>query len=209
MTDVKRIVYIIVADVKNLSPFESSIFAKLYDLAPMPIQALPEREVKIEKTIEGGVLIIPPGTWPAGTLADLTRFSDLPFIAVVEDGCTLGLAKFWYSLGADLVLDASVSSSVLVAAVERRRELESRSTISQLTKKEIVLFEILRRAGENGVTRSQLAQRIWPDVHVHDKTIDVHVFNLRRKLNSSNYRIEVRNSVLRLIDKFEGIPGAD
>lgn len=201
MSDFRRAVYLLVADAERLNPLEASILEKVKDLLAHPIEASAEGDEKIDRAIDGGVLIVPPGAWPAGTLAYLTRFSDLPFIALVEDGCSLGLAKFWYSLGADLVLDASTSSAVLVAAVERRRELDRRSTLSQLTKKEVVLFEILRRAGSSGVTRSQLAERIWPDVHVHDKTIDVHVFNLRRKLNGSNYRIEVQNSMLRLIDK--------
>ncbi len=201
MNESKRVVYLLVADPSNSSPAERSILSKVADLSVLPIKAQSESSEKIDKTIDGGVLIIPPGLWPAGTLAQLTHFSDLPFIAIVEEGCSLSLAKFWYSLGADLVLDLATSSAVLVSAVERRRELDRRSTLSQLTKKEIVLFEILRRAGANGVTRRQLAERVWPDVHVHDKTIDVHVFNLRRKLNGSFYRIEVQNSMLRLIDK--------
>ncbi|MDZ4083517.1 MAG: helix-turn-helix domain-containing protein [Bdellovibrionales bacterium] len=201
MNDFKRTVFLLLASSERLSPLEASILEKVKVLSTIAIEVNPESAEIIDRVIEGGVLIVPPGKWPAGTLAYLTRFTDLPFIALVEDGSSLGLVKFWYSLGADLVLDTSVSSAVLVAAVEKRRELDRRSTLSQLTKKEIVLFEILRRAGASGVTRSQLAERIWPDVHVHDKTIDVHVFNLRRKLNGSNYRIEVQNSTLRLIDK--------
>jgi hypothetical protein len=201
MIDSKRIVYLLVADSANLSVFEISILGKIKILAPELVRAASAGDEKIDKRIDGGVLVVPPGLWPAGTLAYLTRFSDLPFIALVEDGCTLGLAKFWYSLGADLVLDFNSSGSVLVSAIERRRELDQRSSLTQLTKKEIVLFEILRRAGNKGISRIQLAERIWPDVHVHDKTIDVHVFNLRRKLNGSSFRIEVQNSKLRLIDK--------
>lgn len=203
MTEFKRFVYLLVTDSENLNPVELSILEKLKDLKPSLVQASSDGDEKIDKAIDGGVLIVPPGFWPVGTLAYLTRFSDLPFLAIVESDCSLGLAKFWYSLGADLVLDVSASGPVLVSAVERRIELDRRSTMAQLTKKEVVLFEVLRRAGSAGVTRRQLADRIWPDVHVHDKTIDVHVFNLRRKLNGSNYRIEVQNSTLRLVDKAE------
>jgi hypothetical protein len=203
MNDFKRTVFLLISSSERLSPLESSILEKVKDLSTIGIEVCSESREKIDRVVDGGVLIVPPGKWPAGTLAYLTRFSDLPFIALAEEGCSSQMVKFWYSLGADLVLDTSVSSAILVAAVERRRELDRRPTLSQLTKKEVVLFEILQRAGSEGVKRSQLTERVWPDVYVNDKTIDVHIFNLRRKLNGSNYRIEVQNSTLRLVDKFD------
>jgi hypothetical protein len=200
VNDFKRTVFLLISSSERLRPIEASILEKVKHLPTIGIEVCSESTEKIDRVIDGGVLIVPPGKWPTGTLAYLTRFSDLPFIALIEDGCSSQLVKFWYSLGADLVLDTSVSSAVLVAAVETRRELDRRPTLSQLTKKEVILFEILQRAGLAGVKRSQLTERVWPGVHVNDKTIDVHVFNLRRKLNGSNYRIEVQNSTLRLIE---------
>lgn len=200
MSDFKRTVFLLISSSERLTPLEASILEKVKDLSTIGIEVGSESRERIDRVVDGGVLIVPPGRWPTGTLAYLTRFSDLPFIALTEDESSSRMVKFWYSLGADLVLDVSVSRAVLVAAVERRRELDRRSTFSQLTKKEVILFELLQSAGSVGVKRSELAERVWPDVHVQDKTIDVHVFNLRRKLNGSNYRVEVQNSVLRLIE---------
>ncbi len=200
MNQSKRAIHILVCDPENLTPIEESVFIRLESLRPNPVRVDRSGGEKIDRSIDGGVLVIPAGSWPSGTLAFLTRFSDLPFLALLDEGSPIDLARSWYSLGAELVLDCGTSCAVLSAAVERLREIERRSVFSQLTKKELILFEILRRAGHGGVARKEMAERIWPDVQVHDKTLDVHVFNLRRKLNGTSYRIEVQNSTLRLVD---------
>ena len=60
--------------------------------------------------------------------------------------------------------------------------LKCHSTLHlDLTKKEQKLFDFLVLHPE-GVTREQLMVICWKNVSVHPKTLDVHLFNLRQKL---------------------------
>lgn len=51
----------------------------------------------------------------------------------------------------------------------------------ELTKKEQELFDFLARHPK-GVTRKELMTLCWKNIVVHPKTLDVHLFNLRQKL---------------------------
>lgn len=53
----------------------------------------------------------------------------------------------------------------------------------ELTKKEQMLFDLLLTT-PHGVSRNELMTLCWKGVVVHPKTLDVHLFNLRQKLES-------------------------
>ena len=52
----------------------------------------------------------------------------------------------------------------------------------QLTAREIQIFTLLQRAHGQGVQRSLIQRQVWGGLFVSEKTLDVHLFNLRRKL---------------------------
>ncbi len=52
-----------------------------------------------------------------------------------------------------------------------------------LTSKEFQILSLLQQAPQHMVTRNEIIEQIWGNVQVGSKTLDVHIFNLRRKLN--------------------------
>ena len=57
-------------------------------------------------------------------------------------------------------------------------------TVVALTRKEYAILEVLMRMGGNVVSRSRLAEQVWKaDLVAIDNLIDVHVGNLRRKID--------------------------
>lgn len=51
-----------------------------------------------------------------------------------------------------------------------------------LTSKEYQIFHLLSSESSNSVARNEIISRVWGKVSVTSKTLDVHLFNLRRKL---------------------------
>lgn len=71
-----------------------------------------------------------------------------------------------------------------------------------LTPTEYRLLTALRRRPNDSFTRAELMALVMPDTLVLDRTIDVHVKSLRRKLGSSRERIETVYGVgYRLVTK--------
>ena len=153
-----------------------------------PVAIAPKASEQII-ALDGQVAVIPTDTWPEGVLSGFTRCSDLLTVFIVKSGESRERVKLWYQIGAQIVLDENVSEGVLLAAVERLLVIESESWRPKLTHRELTVFEALRRAGASGMSRPEIATRVWNDTSVQEKTIDVHIFNLRRKLNSTRYRI--------------------
>lgn len=52
-----------------------------------------------------------------------------------------------------------------------------------LTAKELQIFSVLHRSAGAPVTRQALEDAVWSDSKVISKSIDVHIFNLRKKLS--------------------------
>jgi DNA-binding response OmpR family regulator len=53
---------------------------------------------------------------------------------------------------------------------------------AQLTAKELQIFSVLHREQGKRLTRQKLQSEVWGDVAVGGKALDVHLFNLRRKI---------------------------
>lgn len=63
-----------------------------------------------------------------------------------------------------------------------------------LTKIESTLLDALLRQGANGLTRADLVEHCWQGVSVHHKTLDVHLFHLRKKLERKNISIDFKKN---------------
>lgn len=61
--------------------------------------------------------------------------------------------------------------------------------IAGLTTKQIQLLSLFIDSNERKISRGDILERVWDNDNVHPKTIDVHLYNLRRKLNPFGYII--------------------
>lgn len=59
-----------------------------------------------------------------------------------------------------------------------------------LTSKEFQILTLLNTQEGHVVTREALIQKIWNRALVNTKTVDIHLFNLRRKLQQAGFAIE-------------------
>jgi DNA-binding response OmpR family regulator len=59
----------------------------------------------------------------------------------------------------------------------------------QLTQKEFQIFQSLYEKPDWSLSRSALINNIWQNTHVSQKTFDVHLVSLRRKLSSAGLEI--------------------
>ena len=69
----------------------------------------------------------------------------------------------------------SIDSVTLTIAIGENRS-------QSLTSKEFQIVSLLNQARFNSINRDELMTRIWGSVKVSTKSLDVHLFNLRRKL---------------------------
>lgn len=71
----------------------------------------------------------------------------------------------------------------------------------RLTPKEMQILSVLRSAKGKPVTREMIIKQVWETTEVGKKTLDVHLFNLRRKTRGLGLKIEfVPPCNLRLLD---------
>lgn len=197
MTESRRQLHVLKPDSsEGFGTFER-LCTTLMDMNPSVVSS---DNIQNGLSLDGSVLLIPPGPWRQGVISDLTRFSDLSIIALVNEAEVQDRVELWYMLGVALVLDEHASTAVLRAALMKLVELEVSTLRQQLTRKENLVFDVLRRAGPAGLDRTALAEKIWNDVAIQSNTIDVHIFNLRRKLNSTRFRIIYKDRKFILIE---------
>ena len=61
--------------------------------------------------------------------------------------------------------------------------------IESLTSKQKQLLSLFLSSPGRVVSRDDILEQVWGDTSVHPKTVDVHLYNLRRKLNEFGYII--------------------
>ncbi|NRA63777.1 MAG: response regulator transcription factor [Pseudobacteriovorax sp.] len=71
----------------------------------------------------------------------------------------------------------------------RRRVMTKDNLQTELTSKELMIFDLINNAPSKQISRADLIGKVWKDVSVGSKTLDVHIFNIRRKLSKLNVRI--------------------
>ncbi len=72
----------------------------------------------------------------------------------------------------------------------RRRVTTKDNMQTELTSKELMIFDLINNAPNKQISRSDLIGKVWKDVSVGSKTLDVHIFNIRRKLLKLNVKIK-------------------
>jgi DNA-binding response OmpR family regulator len=77
-----------------------------------------------------------------------------------------------------------------VRAVLRRARHVTASVPSGLTKREFLILQLLRRHAGSYLTRAEIVEAVWPDdTCVGERSVDVHIARLRRKMGSEGNRI--------------------
>lgn len=155
----------------------------------------------LERNMEGAALVIATSELPNGVISGLTRFLDVPFLYLLDSDETVDVARFWFHLGAEYVLSRQCPDAVLEASIGEMIVIEPQSILSRLTKRESTILEHLKRAGRLGLKRGEIAERVWGNSTINEKNVDVHIFNLRRKLGGSQFRIENQDGNFCLVER--------
>lgn len=130
---------------------------------------------------------------------------------VVSSVDDIDILRFCFREGALDYITKPFGKSELVVKVERllngEKQLEVLCEIDpitmsieakdgsrvSLTAKEFQILTMLNEEEAHFVTRDMLVSRIWNRIMVNTKTIDIHIFNLRRKLQQAGFSIEFQS----------------
>lgn len=134
----------------------------------------------------------------------------LPECIVVSNIDDLDLIRFYLKAGARDYLLKPIRPNELVAKVEKalqsinnreililRNDLDGLQ-VNNLTFKEHQLLTVFLSREDRSVKRGDLYGAIWNKVNVNRKTLDVHLFNLRRKLRPHGYDIHCQHQTFSL-----------
>lgn len=73
--------------------------------------------------------------------------------------------------------------------------------LSQFTNKEIKIIESFNTQEDKTLHRNDIVKIIWKNIAIHPNTLDVHIYNLRKKLKQSNYSIKaIGNGLFKFLD---------
>ena len=98
-----------------------------------------------------------------------------------------------FGVGADDYITKPFSFDTVLArvrAVLRRSNQNIQSNQSTLTKREHLILELFRKQPGRFFTREEILAAVWPDdTLVGERSVDVHIARLRKKLGSEGQRI--------------------
>lgn len=91
--------------------------------------------------------------------------------------------------------------------IEERNQESSKSLealnldLADFTNKEIKIIESFNIKEEKTLHRNEIVKVIWKNIAIHPNTLDVHIYNLRKKLKPYNYAIKaIGNGLFKFID---------
>ncbi len=146
-------------------------------------------------------LVIADITLEDGSLFDLLSDPDgkalmaVPFV-VVSSMADQDALRFCYKSGAIDYMLKPFKKSELIVKVEQALLRGSMITgiknvveLDSLTKKEKQILNVLQNSNGSPVSREMILKAIWKTSSVAPKTVDVHIHNLRRKIDGSELQI--------------------
>lgn len=131
----------------------------------------------------------------------------VPFLVVssIDD---IDALRFCYEQGAMDYLVKPFNNTELLIKVERTLQKIERmqeqkilnpfelkklgKKFNDLTLKESLIFSLFMNSVDSKVTRSEILDRVWEGVTVQNKTVDVHLHNLRKKISGQG--MDIRSS---------------
>lgn len=87
------------------------------------------------------------------------------------------------------VLRSPKEKSAPIVEVNPRSIKIDGKTIDNLTTKQIQLMSLFLNSEDRSISREDILQGVWGKTNVHPKTVDVHLYNLRRKIQTEGYII--------------------
>jgi DNA-binding response OmpR family regulator len=145
----------------------------------------------------------------AGIGSESWRMPECMIVSKCDD---LEVIRFYFKVGIREFILKPIRSGELIAKVERVLQLISSRevlilpnsldgiTIQDLTFREHQIFTVFLTRPRRTVRRKELYDIIWGSVSVGRKTLDVHLFNLRRKLRAYGYDILCKDQSFTLAD---------
>lgn len=141
-----------------------------------------------------------------GNFFQLLNESDVtltdPFI-VVSKSNELPSFELAFEAGAIDYLLKPINNNELLAKVSKhlksieKRIIESSKTLKSLnldiqnyTNKEIKIIESFNFQDDKTLHRSEIVKIIWKNIAIHPNTLDVHIYNLRKKLKKDGHTIK-------------------
>tara|TARA_R110002072_G_scaffold534_7_gene4209 strand:+ start:104554 stop:105228 length:675 start_codon:yes stop_codon:yes gene_type:complete len=128
--------------------------------------------------------------------------NEIPFI-VVSSSDDIDTLRECFKQGANDYITKPFKKNELLVKVETilrgnkslTKSLKPKVTIDGkviegLTQKQIKLVELFLNNEERVVEREDMVVAVWGDTVVHHKTLDVHLYNLRRKLHPYGFMIK-------------------
>ncbi|MCQ2262021.1 MAG: response regulator transcription factor [Bacteroidales bacterium] len=97
-----------------------------------------------------------------------------------------------FEFGADDYITKPFSFSTVLARVKAvlKRTSPSYQQLLDLTKKEQQILDLLMRHKGEYVTRDQILDEVWgSDIYVAERSVDVHIARLRKKMGAEGMRI--------------------
>lgn len=98
-----------------------------------------------------------------------------------------------FGVGADDYITKPFSFDTVLArvkAVLRRTNQNNQNTPNTLTKREHLILQLFREHPGQFFTREEILKAVWPDdAYVGERSVDVHIARLRKKLGTEGQRI--------------------
>jgi DNA-binding response OmpR family regulator len=135
--------------------------------------------------------------------SDFSVFEKFPFLVVssVDD---LDALRVCFEKGASDYLTKPFSKNELLIKIERVLKatvltldpatltlIYQEKTSDALTSKEFQIASLLRTAPNHGASRKEILDRVWGRTYVNPNTLEVHIYNLRRKLLPLGLEVQV------------------
>jgi DNA-binding response OmpR family regulator len=83
----------------------------------------------------------------------------------------------------------NTEKTVAIAEKNKKSLAVDGVVINNLTSKQKQLLNLFLEDGDRIVTREDILEKVWGRTNVHPKTVDVHMYNLRRKIHDFGYII--------------------
>ena len=116
----------------------------------------------------------------------------------------MGCSDYILKPGSTSLIRAKIFHAFQKIELRRAEQLLQviRRNVPNLTGKEDEVLEVLVRCQKTGASRDEIMNTCWKNLTVYNKTLDVHLFNLRRKLKKINMEIYYKESSWFLRESF-------
>ena len=133
------------------------------------------------------------------TLKNMTALLMNVSTMIVSEFDDLEFINFAFELGADEFFIMPLNQNLFLSKIKRllypyyhqagQSSMDRRFEKLGLTSKELKIMKLLLTSPGNRINRDSMVNTIWGNITVHQKTLDVHIYNLRKKLADTEFSI--------------------